>query len=506
VVRTRGLGVVGLVLGGLVGGYLSCADATEIFVDVRTDVPCDRLPSTRVSGGRAAGDTDACGPGPSADLNEVGTISLVPSGAADELVTVTVITGFGKPAADCTEGDARCVFARRRLRYLRHTKLQVPVEMRAACLGVVCDPTSTCVQGGCVAADVGNPAIEGDQDASGTFDAASLADVGGGSGGDTGVGGGDAGSDAPLDAPLDALAPPACTTALYEKVNPSNQVFNLSLTPTFLVWSTGTGLAYAPRSSIAAPSSFAGVTSASLVAAYEALAAPRAYWTGTADGGATLFHGSPSGNTSVAPSAVDGLVTTPVGVGYVTERDAGAVFTTTAGTSPLPVPPSSLGPVGPLAVDPSSGIVFVGAGTQLLRLAGGTKTVLRTGVQQITHVALDPGDATRIFWVEQVPVSGPATLYAGSRVSAGQSPTHLYTTVSTNVSGLAATPFALVWTEGGAPSTVQRLTTGAVPAAKPVTILTNNQGGTGSVVADASCVYFVVTGGLAGIYRTSPRN
>jgi hypothetical protein len=141
----------------------SCLTATEIAVDVTTDVPCDHVRSTTISVGELgpngiddgafASTQTRCADG------RIGTLVIVPSGANDSDVAFRVTTGVDKPAEECKgAGGQGCIVARRALRFLPHTRLDVPVAMRGSCEGIVCvDPATTCVVGACVPATIPDP-------------------------------------------------------------------------------------------------------------------------------------------------------------------------------------------------------------------------------------------------------------------------------------------------------------------------------------------------------------
>src|SRR5512140_691826 len=139
--------VQGLVLGSgavvlALAAAGACADPTEITVHIATDLPCDAL-STSVTGGRDVAVTTQCGAGTRPGIQDVGSIVFVPSGARDTPLTITVVTAHGKDPAACDpKGDPACIVARRKLRYVPHAALDLPIDMRAACLGNPCDPNS----------------------------------------------------------------------------------------------------------------------------------------------------------------------------------------------------------------------------------------------------------------------------------------------------------------------------------------------------------------------------
>jgi alpha-tubulin suppressor-like RCC1 family protein len=90
---------------------------------------------------------------------EVGDVVVVPGDASkDSTLTVRVAMGLrGKRAAECTdEGDAKdCIIARRKLSFVPHARLKVPIVMYLACEGVKCSEDTTCSYlGQCVPAQV----------------------------------------------------------------------------------------------------------------------------------------------------------------------------------------------------------------------------------------------------------------------------------------------------------------------------------------------------------------
>ena len=242
------LGVSGGAIALGIAAFGACADPTEITVRVATDLPCNAL-STRITGGRETAETTQCTAGPRAGIQDIGSIVLVPSGAKNDPLTITVVTAFGKAASACDpNGDPACIVARRKLRYVRHTPLDLPIDMRAACLGKVCDADSTCELGVCVAANVDNPALGAEQDAASTFDGGVFVD---------------AGTDAPVNAAVDAApdAPPIVDASLDAEggpppllCKPSTLVTNipqttadiarLEVTTTGIYWSESGSVSY----------------------------------------------------------------------------------------------------------------------------------------------------------------------------------------------------------------------------------------------------------------------
>jgi hypothetical protein len=136
-------GGTGIALGAV--GVASCLDPTQITVEVRTDFPCEPSMETRISVG---GELDAS-PGRTGceRADRVGTLVVTPSGAGDRVdLRVVAMTSFGP------------IEARRRLSYLPHAKLSLPITLTRVCAGQRCAEGTTCVsQAGtavCVPSDV----------------------------------------------------------------------------------------------------------------------------------------------------------------------------------------------------------------------------------------------------------------------------------------------------------------------------------------------------------------
>jgi hypothetical protein len=143
---------------------LSCQSATQIEVVLSTDLPCDQVSMTSVTVGRPeklegkfpSMSTTMCEPG----SKSLGSITLVPSGEADEEFAIRIVTGTtGVSPDDCVrEGNKGCIIARRSLRYLPNRKLFLPIPMYAECKGVYCEPGTTCHRAGvCRPASIDDP-------------------------------------------------------------------------------------------------------------------------------------------------------------------------------------------------------------------------------------------------------------------------------------------------------------------------------------------------------------
>jgi hypothetical protein len=132
---------------------------TEITIAMTTDVPCAQVTETSIAVGDLVG-LEARPPAASSTICDaatgtIGTLVIVPSGAKDELVALRVVLGIGRTADQCVaDGYKGCIVARRAMHFLPHVPLKLPIALRTSCLGVVCAPTETCVQGDCASATI----------------------------------------------------------------------------------------------------------------------------------------------------------------------------------------------------------------------------------------------------------------------------------------------------------------------------------------------------------------
>jgi outer membrane protein assembly factor BamB len=142
---------------------VGCRDATEITLRIHTDMHCRDFGGAAITVG-ALGEieskapiatTEAC----DATSGTIGTIVLVPSGSSGDAVAVKVVTGLNRAASQCSAPDygPGCIVARRSLRYIPHTPLELDIFMAAMCSGVPCGPSETCDAGTCVSATIEDP-------------------------------------------------------------------------------------------------------------------------------------------------------------------------------------------------------------------------------------------------------------------------------------------------------------------------------------------------------------
>jgi alpha-tubulin suppressor-like RCC1 family protein len=142
---------------GALAFLVTCKDPTQCSVEVRTDVPfVERFTHGAVATG---GDGFAAAfEGPWSADGWVGSLTLVPRTSKDAPLSVVVVLAKGRTQESClaASGDAKgCIVARRRLSFVSHTPLRVPVVLWNRCDGVRCDEDKTCnKEGACVSSAV----------------------------------------------------------------------------------------------------------------------------------------------------------------------------------------------------------------------------------------------------------------------------------------------------------------------------------------------------------------
>ena len=156
----RRLAVSLLVLGVSFACFQGCYGATEILVQIQTDVACSTVRKTGIAV-RASGATSTlpdadvlassttCTDGTNGQLNDVGTLVFVPTSDTPQ-VSIRVVLGVNRPTDACDATSAGCITADRRITYEKHRTLHLPIRLDDACLGRVCAEGQTCSAGLCV--------------------------------------------------------------------------------------------------------------------------------------------------------------------------------------------------------------------------------------------------------------------------------------------------------------------------------------------------------------------
>lgn len=141
---------------GFVG---ACQKPTAVRLELSTNVSCDRTqgmqlfagkPGT-VEGNAPAAEDSNCASG------SLGTIVAQPPEDKTAAAAFRAVLGVTRPVSQCTASDgyAGCIVQRRELRYIEGETLRLPIVFYERCVGVACDPSSTCASNGaCVSAKI----------------------------------------------------------------------------------------------------------------------------------------------------------------------------------------------------------------------------------------------------------------------------------------------------------------------------------------------------------------
>jgi hypothetical protein len=149
--------LVGVPLVGVVLAMAACEGATEISLDVRTNLPCTSAATWKgvaVSVGEPGADVESRAPVLTTTTcsasGEIGTLTIVPTGSKNAAVGIRVVAGLTQNPEDCSaNGYEGCVVSRRTITYLPHQTQHVLVDLTSDCVGLACDVDHTCVSGSC---------------------------------------------------------------------------------------------------------------------------------------------------------------------------------------------------------------------------------------------------------------------------------------------------------------------------------------------------------------------
>ena len=144
----------------LLATLASCLEATQILIDVRTDVSCTTLRGTGVIAAEPGRVERAAATTVSRQCEGrgiIGTLVLTPRTSKDADVAIKVVAGVDVDVSECTaeRNYKGCIVQRRELGYVEHTGLELPIDLLLVCLDVPCDEQSTCAADGrCVSAKI----------------------------------------------------------------------------------------------------------------------------------------------------------------------------------------------------------------------------------------------------------------------------------------------------------------------------------------------------------------
>jgi hypothetical protein len=151
-----------------------CQDATEVSIEAYTDVTVPGVTTTFTVG--APGEveyaditTEATEPVGAGGF--VGSLTVVPRAAKDGWLAVKVVMGVRRGSRDCVPPEYQgCIVQRRKLPFVPHMRLRLPIRLDLRCLDVPCDADTTCnAFGVCVSAEVSCESPDGCDIAGGTL-------------------------------------------------------------------------------------------------------------------------------------------------------------------------------------------------------------------------------------------------------------------------------------------------------------------------------------------------
>ncbi len=139
-------------------GTVGCKDPTELILVVVTDVPHDPERNLVIYAGPHAEATKVVArtQGPWGNDGSIGTLVLTPTGSKSSQLNVRVSLGVARNALSCSVNVPEgCIIARRKLSFIEHESLQLPIGLHSRCQGVQCEEDKTCnALGQCVSAEV----------------------------------------------------------------------------------------------------------------------------------------------------------------------------------------------------------------------------------------------------------------------------------------------------------------------------------------------------------------
>lgn len=155
--------VRGVVFASWLLALSGCRAPTQVKLELSTDADCSDVIGTTITTGLLA-ELDGRPPTTQTTtcdslLGRLGSLVVIPEAENDADFAVRVVTGFYKTPQQCVDDGYRggCIVARRALRFIPNTTIDLPIVMEAACIDVPCEATQTCRQGTCVSAQLDDP-------------------------------------------------------------------------------------------------------------------------------------------------------------------------------------------------------------------------------------------------------------------------------------------------------------------------------------------------------------
>lgn len=160
----------------------SCKEATTITLVVTTDIGCANLKGVAISAS-TPGEAEQVPPAVvtlECDGAEIGSLAIVPANEPNARVGVKVVGAVDGNVDTCAPAnDYRgCVVARRRMQFVEHKSLRLPIALNLVCKNVPCDQESTCAAAGrCVSSTVSETGELAPKGADGSLDDGSVANT-----------------------------------------------------------------------------------------------------------------------------------------------------------------------------------------------------------------------------------------------------------------------------------------------------------------------------------------
>ncbi len=131
-----------------------CLEPTQVTFKITTDIPCEQVSAVAITAG-LEGETEKADPitvvkSCTSDgmVGAIGTYAVTPAASRSVRASFKAVVGVGAidVESECTasNGYRGCVVARRRINFVAHRALVVPVELFLVCKDVQCDQNSSC--------------------------------------------------------------------------------------------------------------------------------------------------------------------------------------------------------------------------------------------------------------------------------------------------------------------------------------------------------------------------
>ena len=133
-----------------------CRSPTEIELVLSTDVPCTSFKGVAISAYSTEDAAESLSPWTVGlichDDGSLGTMFVTPAGDRDQPLFIRTTVGINIDPTLCTADDPErhCIVARRRLAFVPHEHLTLPIALETTCAGRTCQASETCAQGVCI--------------------------------------------------------------------------------------------------------------------------------------------------------------------------------------------------------------------------------------------------------------------------------------------------------------------------------------------------------------------